>query len=80
MTELFPIKLVSFGISGLYFHDKETDIVYKLKDESQHRHCKFMGLRHELHITEDDLVQKGILTELQKKLKPLYIISYDSYK
>ena len=80
MTELFPIKLMSFGISGLYFHDKETDIVYKLKDKEQHRHCHFWGLRNELHITEDDLVQKGILTELQIKLKSLYVIPYNSYK
>ena len=44
MTELFPIKLMSFGISGLYFHDKETDIVYQLKDERSTTTLSFLGI------------------------------------
>ena len=37
--------------------------------KDQQRHCHFWGLRNELHITEDDLVQKGILNRITNKIE-----------
>jgi len=66
MTELNPIRISASNISGLYFHDETTDIIYQLKNLNQHRRYNYFGLSDELHIDEDDLINKG---KLKKTLK-----------
>ena len=79
MTELYPIKLVTPKISMLYFHDRKTDILYHLKNSERHREYYFMGLRNELHLTEDDLLMKGTLKQMRESNPYIYSVLYDSY-
>ena len=77
-TELFQMKLSANTASGLYFHDKTTDILYKLKDTYKQSQCGVFGLKRELHLTEDDLIKKGTLKAFRKNNPFLFMIPCDS--
>ena len=79
MTELEPIRLSAGNISGLYFHDEKTDMLYRLKNEKTQSKCEIWGLREELHLTEDDLIQHGKLQELKNRIPFVYVIPMYSY-
>ena len=80
MTELNPIRIMSAGISGLYFHDRETDIVYKLKDQTKHNNYNIFGLRKELHLTEDDIISNGKLKDVTDRSNLILVLPLNSYK
>ena len=79
MTELEPVRISASTISGLYFHDSETDMLYHLKNKETQSKCETWGLRKELHLTEDDLIQRGKLQELKKQNPFVYVIPMYSY-
>jgi len=80
MTELKPVRISSVNIiSGLYFHDVTTDIIYQLKNTNQHRKYNYLGLNDELHVDEDDLINKGKLNKIIKENEMTFITPMYSY-
>jgi len=80
MTELKPVRISSVNIiSGLYFHDVTTDIIYQLKNTNQHRRCNYLGLSDELHVDEDDLINKGKLNKIIKENEMTFVTPMYSY-
>ena len=80
MTELKPIRIMNNHMSGLYFHDRETDILYELKDKTKHNNYNIFGLSRELHLTEDDIISNGKLKDVKNRSNLMIVLPLNSYK
>ena len=65
-TELKAIKIMNFtySCSTLFFLDINSDVLYQLKDTDKQRQLSNWGTYRNVYITEDDVINVGILNDI----------------
>jgi hypothetical protein len=74
-TELIPVRLITSSGANFYFHDKESDNLYILKDSFVHKKLSMFGTFRNLYLEENDLIFANTLSNV----KDVIIVHFERY-